>query len=190
MTISGRIYQAILRRPAPRWLKENSLSHLVWKLARKVLNVLIIPTCPINAVRIWLYRVIGFKIGKRVFIGMRCYMDDMYPSRTVIEDRVTISYCVVFAAHGPAMKNPKIVIRKGAIVSAHATILGGADIGQYATIGAGTLVCRPVPPFSVAVGVPARVIRNTPIPGTYQANMYALETGHTIESADPAKENE
>jgi maltose O-acetyltransferase len=36
-----------------------------------------------------------------------------------------------------------------------------ADIGEGTTIGAGSVVTRPIPPRSVAVGNPAKVIKST-----------------------------
>lgn len=73
-------------------------------MIRKYLNVVIIPTIPLNCLRIWGYRLVGFKIGKSVFIGMRCYLDDVMVEAITIEDNVTISYRVTFACHGPGMK--------------------------------------------------------------------------------------
>lgn len=51
--------------------------------------------------------------------------------------------------------NP-ITIGDGASVMAKATVL--ADVGERAFVGAGSVVTEPVPPYSLAVGVPARVV--------------------------------
>ena len=42
---------------------------------------------------------------------------------------------------------------------AHVVVTSGVTIGERCVIGAGSVVNRDIPPFSVAVGVPARVIR-------------------------------
>lgn len=34
-----------------------------------------------------------------------------------------------------------------------------ADVGKHCVIGAGSVVCRAIPDYAIAVGVPARVIR-------------------------------
>jgi UDP-2-acetamido-3-amino-2,3-dideoxy-glucuronate N-acetyltransferase len=47
-------------------------------------------------------------------------------------------------------------VRKGATIGANATILCGIEIGAYAFIGAGTVVTKPVLPFALVVGNPAR----------------------------------
>ena len=51
----------------------------------------------------------------------------------------------------------RTVIRKGASIGANSTILPGLTIGQYAMVGAGTVVTKDVPPFSIVTGNPARI---------------------------------
>ncbi len=79
-----------------------------------------------------------------------------------IEDNVTISYGVYFACHGNGPK--PIVIKKGAYVGMRCSIIaqkeGGVVIGENACIGAGALVNKSIPANSVAVGVPARVVKD------------------------------
>ena len=48
------------------------------------------------------------------------------------------------------------LIRKGATIGANATIVCGHDIGAYAFIGAGAVITKNVPPYSLWVGNPAR----------------------------------
>jgi len=52
-----------------------------------------------------------------------------------------------------------VTIGKGVWIGANVTILSGVEVGDCAVIGAGSVVTRNIPPRSVAVGVPARVIR-------------------------------
>lgn len=49
-------------------------------------------------------------------------------------------------------------VRKGASIGANATIVCGNEIGTYAFIGAGAVVTKPVAPFALVVGNPARQI--------------------------------
>ncbi len=44
-------------------------------------------------------------------------------------------------------------------IGANCTVLDGVRIGKGSVIGAGSVVTRDVPPYSVAVGVPAKVIK-------------------------------
>ncbi len=48
------------------------------------------------------------------------------------------------------------LVRRGASIGANATIVCGTTIGEYALIGAGSLVSKDVPPYGLMVGVPAR----------------------------------
>jgi len=164
MPVLGWLYEKVRHRPAPEHLRENSLPRLIWKMIRKWLCVTVAPFCVMNGVRVWLYRLVGFRIGRRVFIGMQCYLDDVAPERLTIEDDVTISYRVTFALHGPRMTKAGSVIRKGAYIGTGATILGGVEVGEYATVGAAALVTRDVPAYTTVVGVPARVIKTDTVP--------------------------
>ncbi len=149
------------KRPAPYWT-EYPLGLLVWKRVRKLLNVVVIPNVPIPKLRIQLYRLVGFRIGKNVFIGMKCYLDDMDPSKTVIEDDAVISYGCYFAIHGVGQEHSEILIKKGAYVGMRSNLIGGKSgivLGEKAVVGAASVVTRSVPDFATAVGNPARVIK-------------------------------
>lgn len=50
-------------------------------------------------------------------------------------------------------------------IGGHVTILPGVTIGQGCTIGSDSIVTKDVPEWSVAMGVPARVVKKvTPVP--------------------------
>jgi UDP-2-acetamido-3-amino-2,3-dideoxy-glucuronate N-acetyltransferase len=50
------------------------------------------------------------------------------------------------------------IVRKGATIGANATIVCGNEIGQYAFIGAGAVITKPVVAYALVVGNPARQI--------------------------------
>ena len=50
------------------------------------------------------------------------------------------------------------LVRKGASIGANATIVCGNEIGSYAMIGAGAVITKPVLPYALVVGNPARQI--------------------------------
>jgi acetyltransferase-like isoleucine patch superfamily enzyme len=52
-----------------------------------------------------------------------------------------------------------VTIKEGAWIGANAIILAGVTVGKNAVIGAGSIVTKNIPDFSVAAGVPARVIK-------------------------------
>ncbi|MEJ2750776.1 MAG: DapH/DapD/GlmU-related protein, partial [Anaerolineae bacterium] len=65
-----------------------------------------------------------------------------------------------------------IVIGEGVWIGSNVTILPGVTIGDRAVIGAGAVVNRDIPPRTIAVGVPARVIKtidDQALPETGQA---------------------
>ncbi len=49
-------------------------------------------------------------------------------------------------------------VRKGASIGANATVVCGNEIGEYAFIGAGAVITKPVKPYALVVGNPARQI--------------------------------
>jgi len=52
----------------------------------------------------------------------------------------------------------KTLVKKGASVGANSTIICGNTIGEYALIGAGTVVTKPVKPYALVVGNPGKQI--------------------------------
>lgn len=54
----------------------------------------------------------------------------------------------------------KVTIGKRAWLGANVTVLPGVTIGEYSVIGAGAVVNKDIPPRSIAVGVPAKVIKS------------------------------
>ena len=67
-----------------------------------------------------------------------------------------------FAAQDGTASTGPLEIGPDAWLAAHVTVVDGAGIGRRCVIGAGAVVTRPVPDHSLAVGVPARVVRRLP----------------------------
>lgn len=51
----------------------------------------------------------------------------------------------------------KTILKKGCSIGANATIVCGVTIGEYALVGAGSVVTKDVPPYALVYGNPARV---------------------------------
>ena len=131
---------------------------------RKWMSAKVIPYMVLNGSRIFFYRLCGYRIGKNVFIGMRCYLDDLEPGMLTIEDDCVISYGVFFACHGRRQDHTPITIRRGTYIGMQSSIISGksgVEIGEDAVIGACTLVNRDIPKGATAVGVPCRIIEGT-----------------------------
>ena len=150
------------KKPVPYFAK-YSLMKILTKPIRKFLMNVIIPNIPFNRLRVRLYRLSGVDIGKRVFIGMKCYLDDVDPWKIHIEDDVGISFGVYIINHGTNQGHTHIYFRKYADIGARCTLISGKnglEIGEHAIIGACSLVLKNVPPNTTSVGSPSKVIKN------------------------------
>lgn len=154
------LYEKKNKKPAPYYYNYSLLTILAKPLRKWLVNA-VAPNCPFNCIRILLYKICGFQIGKHVFIGMRCYLDDMCYDRMKIGNQVTISYGVYFACHGKWQKHHNILIEDGAYIGMRASVItpsGDVIIGKDAVVGAAALVNQSVPANKLAVGVPIRIM--------------------------------
>jgi serine O-acetyltransferase len=97
------------------------------------------------------------KVGRRVRIW---HHGGMILAARSIGDDVHIRQNTTFGvAHRGDHVSQKPIIGDRCDIGCGAVILGAITIGHDSTIGANAVVIRDVPPYSVAVGVPARVIK-------------------------------
>ena len=167
MKIIKFLYEKITGKEAPYYYN-YSIGKIVLKPIRKYFTNVVAANCPFNCIRILIYRLCGFKIGKGCFIGMRCYLDDLCYDLITIGNNVTISYGVYFACHGKNQKHLPIVIEDGAYIGMRTSIISknkdkdnGITIGENAVIGSNTLVNKNIPPNATALGIPCKIIENT-----------------------------
>ena len=122
--------------------------------------------------RVALHRRRGVEVGRRVFIGTEVFIDDAVPTSVTLEDDVTVIAQTTILGHtyyprhfhrllGDESTRERLhtTIRRGAYLGLRSTILAGVTVGEYAIVGAGAVVADDVPPYTMAVGVPARVVR-------------------------------
>lgn len=127
---------------------------------------------------IWQYCVVlaGAKIGANCNVCSHCLIENKVIignnvtiksgvqiwDGITIEDNVFIGPNVTFTNDiFPRSKNTnwvevKTVIKKHASIGANSTILGGIEVGEYSMIGAGSVVTKFVPPFTLWFGNPAK----------------------------------
>ena len=90
--------------------------------------------------------------------------------KVIIEHNVDIAYgASIITSSNPSAssflrqyypaKTAPVVIKHDAWVGANATILAGVTIGECSVVGAGALVNKDVPPYTIVGGVPARIIK-------------------------------
>lgn len=168
MRILKWLYEKIKKQPAPYYYN-YSLFSIIFKPIRKWLTNTVAANSPFNCIRILIYRICGFKIGKNVFIGMKCYLDDMCYDMLTIGNNVIISYGVFFACHGRHQKHLPIHVDDGAYIGMRANVISknsksdddhGVIIGKNAVVGACTLVNKDEPDGATAVGIPCKIILN------------------------------
>jgi acetyltransferase-like isoleucine patch superfamily enzyme len=109
------------------------------------------------------------EVGSRTFIGDFSVLDTT--GGLHVGDNVAIGPLSIIYTHDhePDTKTESswsgrlttgaVTIGNGAWIGARVTILAGVTIGNYAVIGAGAVVTRDVPPACLALGVPAKVVK-------------------------------
>jgi UDP-2-acetamido-3-amino-2,3-dideoxy-glucuronate N-acetyltransferase len=106
----------------------------------------------------------GVEIGARASVQARCYL----AGGTVIEEDVFIGPGVTFANDNTMDRHPSgapltgPLLRRACRIGAGVVVCPGVEIGEEAFIAAGAVVVADVPPRAVAMGVPARVVREVP----------------------------
>ena len=108
-------------------------------------------------------------IGENVFLGPYTVIYG-HGGVTIGKDTLIAMHCRILSSnHTVPDKNTQIrsqpdillptTIGKDVWLGAGATILGGVTVGDGCIVGAGAVVTKDLPPYSVAVGIPAKVVR-------------------------------
>lgn len=114
---------------------------------------------PFQALRISMYRKAGVHLEKPRGFGGHVWID-MWAPVSIAEDVLLGGY--TFILTHTWMGTPRVegvTIKRGAEVGVRAVIMPGVTIGEYATVGAGSVVTRDVPAYAVVAGSPARLLR-------------------------------
>ena len=130
--------------------------------------------------RIWAFSHVlyGSKVGKNCNICEHVYIennvilgDDVTVKcgvyiweGVIIEDKVFIGPCTTFTndKHPRSKQYPedylKTIVKQGATLGANSSIMCGITIGEWSTVGMGSVVINDIRPYEVVVGNPCRVI--------------------------------
>jgi len=127
--------------------------------------------------RIWAFAHVlkGARIGKNVNIGDHCFIENEVTignnvvikngisiwDKVIIENDVFLGPSVVFTNElFPRSSFPKglekTLIKNGATIGANTTLVTRITLGEYCTIGAGSVVTQDVSPFALMYGNPAK----------------------------------
>ena len=100
----------------------------------------------------------NLKLGYMTDIGAFTYINAQHG--VIIEDYVQIgSHCSIYSISTIDQKEGQVVLKKNCRIGTHSVIMPGVTIGENAVIGAFSFIRRDIPDNVVAVGVPAKVIR-------------------------------
>ena len=138
-------------------------------------SFLLSPFLP-RRVRPWVMKSIGCHIGKGCFVGDNVHIDTGHADLITLEDSVSIAGGPRLLCHqrnfsdyyvgsdymklGYVLK--PIVLKKGCLVGMESFIMPGVTIGEGAIVGAGSLVTKDVPAWTIATGRPAKVVKQIP----------------------------
>ena len=107
----------------------------------------------------------GMKVGTDFNRQQGCFLDPSHCFLITIGNDVTMSIRVTVMAHDASTKKTlgytkigQVHIGNHVFIGANTTILPGVTIGDYAVIGAGSIVTHDVPARTVVAGVPAKGI--------------------------------
>lgn len=161
----------------------------LWQVLKKVLityrngfllkfvmeSWLLSPILPRN-LRPKILRTMGAKVGKGVFIGAKVYIDIGHADMIILEENVHIAGECTLLCHQRRLENyfvgddysklgyrvEKIHMEKGSLLGHRSMVMPGVTIGEGAIIGAYSLVTKDIPPWTIAVGRPAKVVKQIP----------------------------
>ncbi len=134
-------------------LQVHRIAHYLWSHERQTMALHLQSLCA---------AIFGVDIHPGASIGGGIMIDHatalVIGETTVIEDNVSMLHSVTLGGSGNYSGKRHPTIRCGVLLSAGTKVLGAIEIGEYATIGAGSLVLESVTARTTVVGVPARVV--------------------------------
>lgn len=149
---------------------EQAQKRTFFEKVRKIKNtvlLLIAYTCPSLKLRILFHRLRGVNIGKGCYIGMFCFIDNLYPEYIYIESGASVNTGTMLIAHfNPLIRYKNvlqarvspIIIKEGALIAVKCVILPGVVIGENSIIGAGSIVTEDVEAGTLVRGNPAKKV--------------------------------
>ena len=144
----------------------------------KMMNwVILAPFAP-RKVRPMLMRKMGCHVGKGCFIGDNVKIDTGHADMITLEDGVSVAGGTRLLCHQRDFSEyfvgsdynklrysiKPIVLKKGCLIGMESFVLPGVTVGEGAIVGAGSLVTKDIPAWTVATGRPAKVVREIPHP--------------------------
>ena len=146
--------EVILTYPGLKALAAHRLSHFLWKH-----NFKLLARMHSQFWRFWTQIEIhpGAEIASGVFIDHGSGL--VIGETAIVEKGVMLYHGVTLGGTGKDVGKRHPTVREGALVSAHAQVIGPIEIGKNAKVGAAAVVVSDVPADVTVVGIPAKVVR-------------------------------
>jgi len=100
-----------------------------------------------------------FSLGYKTDIGAFTYINAK--NGVTIEDEVQIgSHCSLYSVSTIDGKEGPVLLKKNCKIGSHSVIMPGVTVGENAIVGAFSFVTKDVPANTLALGIPANVVKN------------------------------
>lgn len=148
------LLEVLLTYPGIKALAAHRISHFLWNHGCKLLARM-----HSQFWRFWTQIEIhpGAKIASGVFIDHGSGL--VIGETAVVEKGVMLYHGVTLGGTGKDAGKRHPTVRQGALISAHAQLIGPIEIGENAKVGAGAVVVADVPSDVTVVGIPAKIVR-------------------------------
>ena len=146
--------EVLLTYPGVKALAAHRVSHFLWNHGFKLLARM-----HSQFWRFWTQIEIhpGATIASGVFIDHGAGL--VIGETAIVEKGVMLYHGVTLGGTGKDIGKRHPTVREGALVSAHAQVIGPIEIGAKAKVGAGAGVVSDVPSDVTVVGIPAKIVR-------------------------------
>lgn len=146
--------EVLLTYPGVKALAAHRVSHFLWNHGFKLLARM-----HSQFWRFWTQIEIhpGATIASGVFIDHGAGL--VIGETAIVEKGAMLYHGVTLGGTGKDVGKRHPTVREGALVSAHAQVIGPIEIGAKAKVGAGAVVVSDVPSDVTVVGVPAKIVR-------------------------------
>lgn len=122
-------------------------------------------------------RSVGCHVGKDVFVGDKVWIDAGHAEMIYVDDHAHIAsgsrllchqrnlshYCQGDDYAKLGYKVKPVHLCRGCLVGMETFVMPGVTIGEGAIVGAGSLVTKDIPAWTIATGRPAKVVKEIPI---------------------------
>lgn len=175
-----------MRRLGMNYSEEEYGQVTVWQVIKRVhktyrdafllkyfMNSWLLSPLEPRKLRPWVLKKIGCHVGKDIFVGDSVKIDAGHADLIYIEDHAHIAGGTRLLCHQRDLSDyhvgddyaklgyilKPIHLKKGCLVGMESFVMPGVTIGEGAIVGAGSLVTKDVPAWTIATGRPAKVVK-------------------------------